>query len=102
MLWKMWKKGFYAWEKATAHYLEEVLKNPVVLGPSGALLKKVMEVRAKKEEVTTKWWGNLGLPTKHDQERALHTLNKLESRLLDLEEQIWELKQQRSEEAAAE
>ena len=34
--WDMWKKGFDAWESATARYMEQVLKNPLVLGPSGA------------------------------------------------------------------
>lgn len=94
MIWKTWKKSFYAWENATAEYLEKVLKNPLVLGPSGAMLTAVMKAKAKKEELVTEMWGNLGLPTKRDQERTLHTLNKLESRILDLEEQIWELDQQ--------
>lgn len=101
MIWKFWKKSFYAWENATAEYLEEVLKNPLVLGPSGALLNGAMKLKAKKQEATTKWWSSMGLPTKHDQERALHTLNKLESRLLDMEEQLWELKQQQNQEQAA-
>ena len=34
------------------------------------------------------WWGAMGLPTKKDQERALHAINELESRLLDLEERL--------------
>ncbi len=100
MFWKMWKKSFYAWENATADYLEEVLKNPLVLGPSGAMLSAVMKARAKQQDATTKWWGSLGLPTKHDQERTLHALNKLESKLLDLEEQIWELKEAKEQQTA--
>ncbi|MFP4598016.1 MAG: hypothetical protein ACOC9J_05190 [Persicimonas sp.] len=101
MLWKTWKKSFYAWENATADLLEEVLKNPLVLGPSGAMLGAVMKARAKKQEAATSMWGKLGLPTKHDQERTLHALNKLESKILDLEEQLWELEAQK-ENAAAE
>lgn len=101
MIWKLWKKSFYAWENATADYLEEVLKNPLVLGPSGALLNGVMKLKAKKQEATTNWWSSMGLPTKHDQERALHALNKLESRLLDMEEQLWELKQAKEEQTAS-
>jgi len=34
------------------------------------------------------WWSSFGLPTRRDQERALHKLNQLESRLYDLEEQL--------------
>jgi hypothetical protein len=32
----------------------------------------------------------LGLPTKRDQERTLHALNELESKILDLEERLAE------------
>ena len=35
--WDMWKKGFDAWESATANYLEQVMKSPLLLGPSGAI-----------------------------------------------------------------
>ena len=101
MIWKLWKKSFYAWENATADYLEEVLKNPLVLGPSGAMLGAVMKARAKKQEATASMWGKLGLPTKHDQERTLHALNKLESRLLDMAEQLWKLEQAKADEPAA-
>ena len=34
------------------------------------------------------WWSALGLPTKRDQERTLHALNQLESRLMDLEDKL--------------
>ena len=43
MMWNQWKKGFYAWENATAEYLETVLKNPSVLGPSGQMLQGAMK-----------------------------------------------------------
>ncbi len=88
MLWDTWKKGFDAWESATAKQIETVMKSPVILGSSGALLSKVMKVKLAKDNVTDRWWSMLGLPTKRDQERALHTLNKLESRLMDLDERL--------------
>ena len=86
--WDTWKKGFDAWEAATASYLEQVLKNPVVLGPSGAMLTAVMKTKAAADKAAATFWGQIGLPTKRDQERALHMLNQLESRLLDLEEKL--------------
>ena len=46
-VWKMWKKSFDSWENATAAYVEEVLKSPLVLGPSGTLLSEAMKARAK-------------------------------------------------------
>lgn len=88
MVWKMWKKGFDAWEKHTANYLEEVLKNPMVLKPSGKLLSVAMKAKARRDDAVTKWWGAMGLPTKHDQERTLHQINQLQSRIMDLEEKL--------------
>ena len=88
--WDTWKKGFDAWEQATARYLEQVLKSPAVLAPSGALLTAFMRTKALSDRAVAAWWGAVGLPTKRDQERALHRLNRIESRLLDLEEKLEE------------
>jgi len=88
MVWDMWKKGFDAWEQTTARYLEGVLKSPLVLQPAGTLLTAAMKTKATADRAMATWWGLWGLPTKRDQERALHTLNQLESRLIDLEERI--------------
>ena len=86
--WDLWKKGFDAWEGLTAKLLEEWLKSPLVLEPSGALLAQVMKLKAASAEAAATMWGFLGLPTKRDQERTLHALNQLESRLMDLEERL--------------
>jgi len=88
--WESYKKRFYAWESATADHLERVLRNPLVLEPAGNLLSAVMRVKAATDEARTSWWSHLGLPNKRDQERTLHKLNQLESRLMDLEEQLAE------------
>src|SRR4030095_16322766 len=93
MLWETWKKGFEAWESATAKYFDTVLKNPLVLGSSGSMLTAAMKAKAPYEKSVATWWATMGLPTRHDQERSLHALNQLESRLLDLEEKIAELSQ---------
>lgn len=95
MLWETWKKGFDAWENATAKYMDGVLKNPAVLGSSGAMLTAAMKAKASYEKAVSQWWAAWGLPTRHDQERSLHALNQLQSRLIDLEEKIAELSQQR-------
>lgn len=92
MLWQTWKKGFDAWENATAKYMEHVLKSPLVLGPSGMLLGNAVKAKAAYDKAAAGWVGSMGLATKRDQERALHVLNQLESRLLDLEEKIVDLK----------
>lgn len=87
-IWDLWKKGFTAWEGATASYLEKVLVNPAVLGPAGAMLTAAMKTKAASDKAMGAWWAAWGLPNRRDQERALHKLNQMESRLLDLEEKL--------------
>ncbi len=86
--WNMWKKGFDAWENETAKFLEIVIRSPLVLGPSGAMLTVVMKAKTTGDKARAMLLGVVGLPTRHDQERVLHALHKLESRLMDLEERI--------------
>ena len=86
-LWEQWKRGFTAWETQTAAFSEKVMSNPGVLKPTAALLTAVMKTKVAADKAMATWWSMWGLPTRRDQERALHKLNQLESRLLDLEEQ---------------
>ena len=92
MIWDLWKQGFNAWEQATAQYMEKVLTNPGVLGPAGAMLTFAMKTKAATDRAASAWWAAIGLPTRRDQERSLHKLNQLESRLADLEEQLADAK----------
>jgi hypothetical protein len=92
MLWDLWKKGFYAWEDATAKYVEQCMQSPLLLGSGGLMLGGAMKAKAAYDKATAGWVGNLGLATKRDQERALHVLNQLESRMIDMEERLAELK----------
>jgi hypothetical protein len=52
------------------------------------MLTAMMKTRAAAEQAKAKIWGEMGLPTKRDQERTLHLLNQLHSRVLDLEEKL--------------
>lgn len=88
MIWQQWKKGFDSWENKTAELMEQVLKNPRVLEPAGALLTASMKMKAATDKAMATWWGSWGLPTKRDQERTLHALNQLNSKLIDLEERL--------------
>ena len=90
MVWDMWKKGFDAWESATATYFEQVLKNPLLLGPSGKMMAEAFKNKAEMEKANAAWLGMMGLPTKRDQERTLHALNQIQSRLADIEEKLAE------------
>ncbi len=90
-LWSTWKKGFDIWERTTASYLEEVIQNPLVMNTSGHALTAFMKAKAASDSSMAKWWGSVGLPTKRDQERTLHALNQMQSRLMDLEERLEEM-----------
>ena len=92
MMWDLWKKAFYAWEDSTAKYLEHWMKSPLLLAPSGMMLGGAMKAKAAYDKAASSWVGHLGLATKRDQERTLHVLHQLESRLIDLEERLAELK----------
>lgn len=93
MMWDQWKKGFDLWEQRTAELMETLLKSPAVLTPMGGMLTLTMKAKAASEKAAAQWWGTLGLPTKREQERTLHALNQINSRLIDLEERLLELKQ---------
>jgi hypothetical protein len=84
--WSAWRRWFDAWEGATARVLEQGLKNPWLLEPGGALLTGVMRLKSLSDRWVDAWWSAFGLATRREQERALHELNRLHSRLLDLEE----------------
>lgn len=87
-LWKTWKTAFDGWENNTAQKLDPIVRSAALLEPAGALLSAAMKLKAMSNRATAAWWGAIGLPTRRDQERALHKLNTLESRILDLEEQL--------------
>ena len=87
-LWDEWKKGFDAWESRTAQLFEQWMKSPLVLEPMGAMLTATMKLKAAREKAINAYWASLGVATRRDQERTLHALNQLQSRLLDVQEQL--------------
>jgi hypothetical protein len=89
--WDLMKQYFFAWEGTTAKYLEAWMKSPLVLEPAGAWLSAMMKTKAMSDRAMAHAWGNAGLATKRDQERTLHAIHQLESRLIDLEERLLDL-----------
>lgn len=87
-MWTEWKESFDRWETSTARWVEEFMKSPLVLGPGGAMLTAAMKAKKATDDAKAQVWGQFGLPTKRDQERTLHMLNQLQSRLMDLEEKL--------------
>jgi hypothetical protein len=52
------------------------------------MLTAAMKAKKATDDAKAQLWGQMGLPTKRDQERALHLLNQLQSRIMDLEEKL--------------
>ncbi len=94
-LWELWKKGFDAWEGVTAKYVEQVLRSPMVLEPAGAMLTATMKTSAALHRTREAMWSTLGLATRTDQERTLHALQQIQSRLMDLEEDLRDARRER-------
>ena len=86
MIWSTWKKGFDSWEIATARLLEATLRSPLVLGPAGSMLSAVLRVKKMGDDRLSSMWTRTGMANRREQEHAMHLLNQLESKLLDLEE----------------
>lgn len=86
--WDNWKSGFDAWENATATLVETWMKSPLVLVPGGHALAMAMRAKAKNDDRLAKFWSTMGLPTRRDQERLLHAVGQLNSKIIDLEEQL--------------
>lgn len=89
--WSTLKQAYDAWESAASPMFEAWLKSPFVIGPAGNMLSAYSQMKATRERMMSAWWSSFGLPTRSDQRRALHAMNELQSRLIDLEEKLADL-----------
>jgi hypothetical protein len=87
-MWDRFKKAFDSLENKTATYLETYLKSPQILNPAAGALAAATRAKASSDRFAAQILGNVGLATKRDQERTLHLLTKLETKLIDLEERL--------------
>lgn len=81
-------KGFDAWERSAAEYAEQVFRSPLLLNPIGAGLTALFRTKADADRAVAMFWSAVGLPTREGEERTLHALNELQSRMMDLEERL--------------
>jgi hypothetical protein len=94
-LWDRWKKSFDKWENKTAEVLEKALQSSTLLAPAGAALTALMRAKAATDAGLEALWAAWRLPTRSEQERALHQLNQLQSQLFDLRERLEDLERKR-------
>tara|TARA_R110000868_G_scaffold233579_1_gene487288 strand:- start:157 stop:447 length:291 start_codon:yes stop_codon:yes gene_type:complete len=91
--WKLWKSGFDRWERTTSEYLDQALRSPALLAPTGSVLKVVMHTKNATSKLVGRGWNVLGVPNREEQDVALHRINQLESQLLDLQEELRALRE---------
>lgn len=92
--WKIWKSGFDRWESTTSEFLDKALQSPALLGPTGKLLKVVMQSKTVANNAIASGWNAVGLTSRVEQDKALHRINQLESLIFDLQEEIEVLREE--------
>lgn len=82
---------YQVWEQQTADYFEKLLRNEAFLDFSGGMLNTALRSKIAFDQMLSALWKSLLLPNKRDQERTLHLLNELHSRINDIEERLDDL-----------
>lgn len=82
------KRRLDALEERVGHLVEAWVRDRRVLEPTAALLSGVLRSKHLLDRGLRRVWRGLGLPSRRDQERTLHLLYELESKLMDLEERL--------------
>lgn len=87
--------AFDRWEAWSTLPLEAALGSAKLTGPAGAWLSFVARSAEVQRRWLRTWWDAWGIASREEQEHVLHTLNDLQSRLYDLEDQIEDLREAR-------
>jgi len=95
-LWDGFKKRFDRWDGKVSEALEGALRNQLILEPAAQLVTTAAKGFRRFNRLREGALGTLGLATKNDQERTLHLLNELNSRIVDLEEKLDDAKAART------
>ena len=84
-------KMYQAWEQQTAEYFDKLLRNDAFLDLTGGMMNTALRSKVAFDQMLSALWKGLLLPNKRDQERTLHLLNELHSRINDIEERLDDL-----------
>ena len=87
---KMFTKMFNTWEQQASQSMEQYLRNPSVLNFVGNFLQSGLKYKIYWDQFCLHSLKNLMLPNKRDQEKMMHQLNELNSRINDVEDNIEE------------
>lgn len=83
-----WRVWFDAWEPKAAEAWDAALRQSWLVEPVAATLTAIARTKAIGDSVRRRLVRACGLATRDDQDRILFLLQRMESRLLDLEERL--------------
>ncbi len=90
------REAFDVWEKHTARYWDQVLRNPLFLDMLGTNLRTSLGFQRAFQGILELTWRTWGLPTRYDQERTLHELNQLDTQIQQISRRMDALSHQTS------
>lgn len=91
-LWRFVKESVDAWDRTMTPVFDTWLKHEGVVDPAGRVLTAASRARGAQQRVLRGLWRELGLPTRSAQERLLAAVQRLETRVVDQQETIAELR----------
>ncbi|NLI75942.1 MAG: hypothetical protein GX442_05800 [Candidatus Riflebacteria bacterium] len=77
-----------AWEKTTAETLEKLTHDEAFLKQMSQALGSSLDVKKQMETHAEKYLQSINMPTRSDLDRILTYLQRIEARLLDLEDRL--------------
>jgi hypothetical protein len=87
-MWSTFKAKFDSLENRAAGRIERLAQNPFLVGASARALTTFAQSKQTMDRAIAETLGIFGLATKRDQERLMHMVVELQSKLLDIEENL--------------
>lgn len=91
-MWRALKESVDSWDRKMAPVFDTWLKHDGVVDAAGRGLTAASRARAVQQRILRGLWRELGLPTRSAQERLLAAVQRLETRVIDQQETIAELR----------
>lgn len=83
-----WRQWFDRWDAGATQAFEQLLRTQPLLDLGGSALTATMKLWTLGQRTRDAWWSAWGLPTQRDQQRLLFELHRLQTKVLDLTEQL--------------
>lgn len=98
---EMQKKMYEEWEKNLGKYLESTMRQPEFMKLVGRNLEATLDLQGAVKGHLQKALKTLAIPTEAELEGLYRTVNQLETKVLDLEEALEDLRDQAARTAEA-